>query len=176
MIVLSLSVFWCIWWKSIVSCLSVVGETCSLTCFPLLGVYLTSKWVFLHCVSVWMDEASLHCHSMFFQICFFLQTLLSFSNFSLLQLGFIFSLALTFTFSFPSPSHFLFIGNFYHLSPCGVSRFPWTLKSACVSEIKAGAQEAACQGSTTHQRVPVANYVTNLSYFLLHICKMGMRI
>lgn len=172
MTMLSLSIFWCIWWKSIVS---VVGETCSLTCFPLLGVYLPSKWVFLHCVSFWMDEASLHCHSMFFQICVFLQTLLSFSNFSLLQLVFIFSLALTFTFSFlfsiTFPVHWQLLSSI----PLWCFTVPMNTEK-CLCFRDQSLCSGGCLPGLRHTPACTCGKLHNLSYFLLHICKMGMRI
>lgn len=170
MTMLSLSVFCCIWWKSIVSCLSVVGETCSLTCVPLLGVYLPSRWVFIHCVSVGMDEASLHCYSMFFWICFFLQTLLSFSNFSLLQLGFIFSLTLTFKFSFLLSIAFPVHWQLLSPIPLWCFTVPMnTEKCLCFRDQSLCSRGSLPGGSTTHQRVPVAYYVTSPASFFTSV-------
>lgn len=139
------------------SCPPVVGEIYHLTCFPLWGVYLPSRLVFIQCICVWLDDTSINTKiDLTLLNLFFSKYYFHFLNFPFSSL-FLFPVLpwlLSFPLSSPSPIplHWQLKST---LSPCSDSHFPSTLKCAYVPEIRVSALEAACQelhpGSTTHQ-------------------------
>lgn len=136
------------------------------------------RWVFIHCIHVWVEGASLtQCALLNL---FFLQTLLPFSNFTLLRLVLIFSLALTFKFSALLCCIFTFIGNIQELtSPCE-SYFPSTLGSLC-SRDQSPCPGGSLPGVESWLHHSPANLVTlgkllSSPCFLFHVCKRGVMI